>query len=160
MISFVFSSWIINDFLIKDQFKAIDELIYERLLPWYEDNDTVLVSFVFCWWIINELIWEVFSQYKHARDLYLYIQYHLSSFRHSKCKPRFHFQQKIFDKLHKLSRSQNSRDQLSVHSVHWLRGDESCPNRAKIHRTNFQILFCSQSSFCKSPQSHLHVFGT
>ena len=72
---------------------------------------------------------------------------------------RSRFPQRMIHKQHKLSRFQKFQDQLSEHSARRMRDDESYPNRAKIHQLNFQIHFCSQSSFCKSPRNHPHVAG-
>ncbi len=67
--------------------------------------------------------------------------------------------QRMIHKQHKLSGFQKFQDQPSEHSAHWMRDDESCPNRAKIRSSSFQIHFCSQSSFCKSPRNRPHVAG-
>ncbi len=72
-------------------------------------------------------------------------------------RPRF--PQRMIYEQHKLSRFQKFEDQLSEHSACWMRDDEYCLNRAKIHHPNFQTHFCSESSFCKSPRNHPHVAG-
>ncbi len=72
---------------------------------------------------------------------------------------RSRFPQRMIHKQHKLSRRQRFEDQLSERSARWMRDDESCPNRAKIRSSSFQIHFCSQSTFRKSPRNHPHVAG-
>ena len=83
--------------------------------------------------------------------------YYLSSQQHSKCRLGFHLPRKTIYTLHKLSRFQTFQDQLLAHFLHWPTNVEFCPNRAKIHHSDFQIHFCIRSSFCKSPQNHRRV---